>query len=378
MNIDLASTSVAILTFFGIWALMAISLNIEYGVAGIPNFGQALFVSIGAYVTGVTYTRLLPLLARRDFIHPCGTDLAAALQLRSEIIRTMPVVALTNFVITLVLAAIISGIIGYLFSYLVLRLKEEWFLALVLLVGGEIVRIFVRGFEPIVCAHNGISGVAQPFAWLGSDVGPLVFTSVVLVMAGIAYLYSERLIRSPYGRLLKAIRENEDIARSLGKNVAKTRAEVMFIGSVIAAIGGVLFALNLGFVNTNDYVVTLTLDIWVMIVLGGLGNPKGALLGTFLITVLDRVTAITAIQMNMAGFNLEFNFVRCPSLHHFRHYPVADAALSFAGNSARTRLHHRSPSNHSTRSIVGTCFCMSVLPAMTKLCPEDMVVYARS
>lgn len=310
MNIDYVSTTIAILTFFGIWSLMAISLNIEYGVAGIPNFGKALFVSIGAYTTGVTYTRLLPILAGRDFIHPCGSTLADAIQLRSDIIRTMPMVSLVNFGITLVIAAIISGIVGFVFSYLVLRLKEEWFLALVLLVGGEIVRIFVRGYQPLICANNGISAVSHPFAFIGGRAASVTFMILVLFIAFIAYLYSERLIRSPYGRLLKAIRENEDIARTLGKDVAKTKAEVMFIGSVIAAISGVLFAVNLGFVNTNDYVVTLTLDVWVMVVLGGLGNPKGALLGAFVIAVLHRFTAIAAIQMNMAGFNLEFNFVR--------------------------------------------------------------------
>jgi branched-chain amino acid transport system permease protein len=310
VNIDYIATTIAVLTFFGIWSLMAISLNIEYGVAGIPNFGKALFVSIGAYTTGVTYTRLLPILAGRDFIHPCGSTLADAIQLRSDIIRTMPVIGFVNFGITLVFAAVISGIIGFAFSYLVLRLKEEWFLALVLLVGGEIVRIFVRGYQPLICANNGISAVSQPFAFIGGRSASVAFLMLVLLIVFIAYLYSERLIRSPYGRLLKAIRENEDIARTLGKDVAKTKAQVMFIGSMIAAISGVLFAVNLGFVNTNDYVVTLTLDVWVMVVLGGLGNPKGALLGAFVIAVLDRFTAIAAIQMNMAGFNLEFNFVR--------------------------------------------------------------------
>jgi branched-chain amino acid transport system permease protein len=84
----------------------------------------------------------------------------------------------------------------------------------------------------------------------------------------------------------------------------------MFIGSAIAAVAGVLFVVNIGFASANDYVVALTLDIWVMLVLGGLGNNKGALLGAFLVTVLDRVTAVTAIQLNMLGSEFEFNYVR--------------------------------------------------------------------
>jgi branched-chain amino acid transport system permease protein len=84
----------------------------------------------------------------------------------------------------------------------------------------------------------------------------------------------------------------------------------MFIGSAIAGVAGVLFVANLGFVSANDYVVGLTLDVWVMVVLGGLGNHRGALLGALIITVLDRVTAIVAIQLDALGVNLEFNYVR--------------------------------------------------------------------
>jgi branched-chain amino acid transport system permease protein len=311
MNIDLSATLIALLTIFGISALMALSLNLEYGVAGVPNFGQVLFVSLGAYTAGLTYTRLLPALAGQSVLNPCGAGLATALQLRSEIMRLMPALGFANFTITLLIAAAVGGIVGYAISYIGLRLKQEWFLALVLLVGGEILRIVVRGYEPITCASNGISGIAQPFSWIGdARLAAVSFMLLVLILTTLAYFYTERLLRSPYGRLLKAIRENAPVARSLGKNVTRIRAQVMGIGSALAAVAGVLFALNIGFVSTNDYVVGLTLDMWVMIVLGGLGNNKGALLGALLITILDRVTAIAAIQLNMFGTDLEFNYFR--------------------------------------------------------------------
>lgn len=311
MAIDFFGTAVALATFFGISALMALSLNLEYGLAGIPNFGKAFFVSIGAYTVGVTYTRLLPLLAGQEALNPCGASLGQALQARSEIMRTLPALGLTNFAATLLLAALVGGTVGYLASYPALRLKEEWYLALVLLVGGEIVRIIVRGVEPITCAHNGISAIAQPFVWLRPAwVSSLAFAIFVLALTGLAYLYCERLVRSPYGRLLKAIREDERVARNLGKNVAQIRGQVMFIGSVLAALAGVLFAVNLGFISTNDYVVVLTLDAWVMVVLGGIGNNRGALLGALIVTVLDRATGILSIQLDMLGSQFEFNYVR--------------------------------------------------------------------
>ena len=311
MHIDLVGTTIALLTFFGISALMALSLNLEYGVAGVPNFGQVLFVSIGAYVAGMTYTRLLPLLAGQSFIEPCGSTLAQAVQLRTGIMQTLPAVGLLNFVVTLVISALVGGAVGYGISHIMLRLKQEWFLALVLLVGGEILRIVVQGYAPIACASSGLSGIAQPFSFLGdARSSSFAFMLLILVIAALAFFYCERLIRSPYGRLLKAIRENDPVARSLGKNVTRVRAQVMLIGSVIAAIAGVLFALNEGFVSTNDYVVGLTLEVWVMVVLGGLGSSRGALLGALLITILNRVTAIVALQLNMLGTDLEFNYFR--------------------------------------------------------------------
>jgi branched-chain amino acid transport system permease protein len=222
-----------------------------------------------------------------------------------------PGIGWLNFAITLLISGAIGGLVGYGISYVALRLKQEWFLALVLLVGGEIVRILVRGYAPIICASDGLSGIAQPFSWIqDARLSSELFALLVLAFTGIAYVFTERLVRSPYGRLLKAMRENDAVTRSLGKDVTRIRAQVMLIGSVIAAIAGVLFAVNVGFVSTNDYIVTLTLDVWVMIVLGGLGNNRGALLGALLITVLDRATAIFAIQMNMAGTAIEFNYFR--------------------------------------------------------------------
>ncbi len=311
MYIDLPATTIALLTFFGISAIMVLSLNLEYGLAGIPNFGKALFVSIGAYTAGWTYTHLLPWLSGRDVIDPCGSTLGQALQLRSELVKTLPAITLTNFVITLALAALIGGIIGWLASYPALRLKQEWYLALVLLVGSEVMRIAVRSYDPLICGDNGISGLAQPFAWLATPrMRSLAFALFTLALAALAYLYCEWLTRSPFGRMIKAIRENDAVAQSLGKPVARVRGQVMAIGSALAAISGVLFVVNSGFASTNDYTVALTLNVWVMAVLGGLGNQRGALLGTLVITILDRLTSIFAIQVNALGLDWEFNYAR--------------------------------------------------------------------
>src|SRR5258708_6479369 len=135
VNIDYLATGLALATFFGISALMALSLNLEYGVAGVPNFGQAMFISIGAYTAGITYTRLLPWLGGRAGVDPCGDTLAKALALRTELMTLFPTVGFLKFALTVVLALAAGGLAGYLASYVALRVWQEWYLGLVLLVG---------------------------------------------------------------------------------------------------------------------------------------------------------------------------------------------------------------------------------------------------
>src|SRR5262249_18596199 len=153
-----------VITIFGISSIMALSLNLEYGLAGIPNFGKALFVSIGAYTAGITYTHLLPALVGQPFIDPCGSSLTPALQMRIAAVQNFPAAAFLNFGLTALIAAVVGGVAGFLASYAARRVKEEWYLGLLLLVGSEVVRTLVQGYDPIICGINGLSGIVQPFS----------------------------------------------------------------------------------------------------------------------------------------------------------------------------------------------------------------------
>ncbi len=311
MSIDLLATALTVITIFSISSIMALSLNLEYGLAGIPNFGKALFVSIGAYAAGITYTHLLPALAGQPIIDPCGSNLAQALQLRIAAVQRFPGIAIVNFGLTLLIAAFVGGVAGFLTSYAARRVKEEWYLGLLLLVGSEVVRTIVQGYNPVICGINGLSGVVQPFSAIQNPtVASACFAILSMAIALVVYIFCGRLVHSPFGRLLKALRENERVTLGLGKQTSRLRAQVMFIGSAIAAIAGVLFAVNSGFVSTNDYGVGFTLDIWVMVVLGGIGNNRGAVFGALVVTVLNRATALLSIWGNSTGSRFEFNYMR--------------------------------------------------------------------
>jgi len=97
------------------------------------------------------------------------------------------------------------------------------------------------------------------------------------------HLFLEKLVHSPFGRLLRAIREDETAAQSLGKNPSRIRLTAFIIGSVIMGLSGGLYATYYAFISPQDVVPTLTFQIWAMLIVGGAGNNRGAIAGTFLI-----------------------------------------------------------------------------------------------
>ena len=111
----------------------------------------------------------------------------------------------------------------------------------------------------------------------------LLFFVVVLLILIATYVFLERLVSSPFGRLLRAIREDEEAARSLGKNPARIRLTAFITGSVILGLAGGLYGTFYAFVSPQDVLPTLTFQIWAMLIVGGAGNNRGAIFGAFLI-----------------------------------------------------------------------------------------------
>jgi branched-chain amino acid transport system permease protein len=229
---------------------------------------------------------------------------------RISITQSNAYAALLTFLIALVLAALISGAFGYLVSYPAIRIREEWFLAMVLLVTGEIVRVVVRSYEPIVNGYNGVL-IPNPFGWLrDSDQISLAYMVVILAIAACVYIYVNRLVNSPFGRLLKSMRDDQIASTSLGKDLVKVRGQVLIIGSALAGLAGVLYAYYSGYVNPDDFIPIRTFDVWVMVVLGGLANNRGVMLGAVIMTAIDRGTQILAIQLQTIGGITELNYLR--------------------------------------------------------------------
>jgi branched-chain amino acid transport system permease protein len=306
MAIEIVTLLSTILTFFGIYLILALSLNLEYGFGGQPNFGKVFFYSTGAYVSAMFTVDIITWLA--SITEPLCYAISATP--RNNFAAANPPIIIGIFVASLLLALAIGAAFGYIFSYPTLKLREDY-LAITLLMVGEISRLFVRSTDFIVCGTHGLGGIPNPFIWLGNANAIMgSYAVVVLALAFACYVFAQRLVNSPYGRVLKAIRDDETVAMGLGKVVPWRRGEILAIGSALAAMAGVLYAFFINFVQPDDFVTLRTVDAWVIVILGGLASNRGTVLGAFIFTLLDRLSRLILVEILNVQLPFEINYVR--------------------------------------------------------------------
>jgi len=289
--------------YYGVYLILALSLNLEAGFAGQPNFGKVFFFSLGAYATGIVVTNLLSYLGNI----PGGIFSPGGVNLRTQYAASNPMAAVFVFVVACVASVIVGGLFGYLVSYPALRLRADY-LAITLFMTAAISQNFVSSYPNIAGGANGLGGIPGPFVWLGN--GELELAAYAALVLGIAFLLSlllDRTLNSPYGRLLKAIRDDSTVAESFGKVTPSRKAQVLIIASGIAALAGALYTLFISFEAADSFVSTWTVDAWIMVILGGIANNRGALLGAFVLTILDSTSMlILAVVGSSQGFVLVY------------------------------------------------------------------------
>ncbi len=257
----------------------------------------------------------LPLLSGTAVGNICNVSAELS---RENIALAYPAISVSVWVIALAFAMLAGGIMGLVVSYPALRVKEEWFLSMILLVGGETFRIVVTNTPQIGCGFNGLAGITTPFYWMSSyfPSGPLqaevptgLYAAVIVALALGCFVVAQKICNSPYGRLLKSIRDDKVAAESLAKDVSKVRKQIMVIGSVMAGLAGALYVYYIGVATPEDYIPALTFSIWVMMILGGYANNSGLLVGAFVITMLDRGSLVSGILLQSYLANLNPNLI---------------------------------------------------------------------
>lgn len=245
------------MTIVSIYAILVMGLNLQWGYTGLFNAGVVAFFAIGAYGTAI-------------LSGPENDRLIGGFDL--------------NYAVGLGGGVIFAGIAGLIVALATLRLREEY-LAIATFGVAISVQLVALNFTSLTGGANGIVGLPRPFAGLFSDnnVYAVFFLCLVLAIAFVIYVALERAVRSPWGRVLRAIREDEIAALSLGKNPVKIRLQSFVLGSAIMGLAGGIYVGFIGFVSPIDFMPILTFQIWAMLIVGGSGNNRGAVLGCLLV-----------------------------------------------------------------------------------------------
>lgn len=248
----------------GIYAVFCLGLNIQWGYTGLFNIGIAGFFCVGAYASALITTPEPTGLYAQYVQQVVGLDLP--------------------FIMGLLGAALICGIIAFLIGIPTLKLREDY-LAIATIGIAETFRLIFNNERTLANGPRGLMGLPQPLQGL---VDPrhynYIYLAIVIIIMVVIYLAIERGIRSPWGRVLRAIREDEISAAMSGKDIFNFKMQSLVFGSMIMGIGGALYAHYTKAISPDVFTPLYgTFIIWVMLMAGGSGNNKGAILGAYAI-----------------------------------------------------------------------------------------------
>jgi branched-chain amino acid transport system permease protein len=250
--------------------LLSLGLTLHYGLTGLINFGHVGFFCIGAYAGAILSTK-----------------------------AGMPLI------VGFVAAAVLAGVAAWPLGLVSLRLRDDYF-AIVTLGFSETVRLVVTSEQWLTNGVQGIPGIPRLFEGLGVGMpSALAILGVLLAVNAAAVLLFFRLVKSPFGRVIEAIRDNEEAVRALGKDPARFKIRVLVLGAALAGIAGAFYAHYIGYVVPDQFIPLVTFYVWMAIIMGGVGRISGAVVGTVLLMLFlegsrflrDIVPFISAVDM---------------------------------------------------------------------------------
>ncbi len=289
-GIDIVAFSISLATAFALFLAVSLTLNIEAGYTGIPNFGKVMFVAGGAALAGSVSGRLATLILAINTNGDYNTHIAQIITKINTGLSNNPILSIELLLTGVALAAGIGGGLGLLASYPAIRLREDY-LGMLLLASAQLFQIFLGGYQPFIGGTQGIE-VPDVFQWaeIGTGVRDVAVLGVLAIFVVLVYIYAERMARSPLGRTLRAVRDNEHAARALGKNDVAIRRNVIVIASAICGMAGALITFWVSSVGPDTWTrVTWTFWPWVIVILGGAANNAGVALGALVFTFIMEI-----------------------------------------------------------------------------------------
>ena len=274
-----------------IYAIFSMGLNVHWGYTGLLNYGIAGFFALGAYASALVTSRL-----------PTGE---LAHYVKQAFGLGLP------FLVGIAAGAVVAGIFAAIVGLLTLRLSEGY-LAISTIGIAESIRIFFNNESWLANGPQGLIGIKQPLRGIVQPASyPFIYLVIVLIFLLIIYVAVERGIRSPWGRVLRAIREDEIMASADGKNVFFFKLQSLVFGAMIMGVGGALYAHYSAAIQPGVFEPLFgTFIIWAMLTLGGTGNNKGAIIGAFIVWALWSWSTFLIMKVVPAGFETRAPYIR--------------------------------------------------------------------
>jgi branched-chain amino acid transport system permease protein len=254
-----------IIVISGIYIILALSLNLIVGFTGLPALGHAAFSCIGAYTSS--------LLALNLGLSPW---------------------------VGLILGACLAGLSGVVIGYPAVRLKGDY-LALATFGLGVIVYSVAKNWVSLTRGPMGLPGIPG-FSIFGYDLSE-IWQYLILVgfFVLITIFVINRIVKSPFGRVLRSIREDEVASEALGKDVNKHKLIVFVVGAFFAGVGGSLYAHYITFIDPSSFTVTESITILLMVIFGGMGSIQGSVVGAVILVVIPELLRFLGVPSSIAA-----------------------------------------------------------------------------
>lgn len=262
--------SAFVLTNALIYGILALGLNTQYGLAGQANFGFVALFAAGAFATS------LAVLPPPDSAEYMGTyDIGFGLP----------------WIVAVLIAAVVAGFLALVMGLVCLRLGGHY-LAMVTFAMAMVFGSFLANEEWLTRGQFGISPIPQPLRDQVENASDYIYLYLGLTIAAtiVAYVLAERAARAPFGRVLRGIREDEVAARSLGKPAGIFKLKAFVLGGVLAGLAGAVWVGSIGAVHVGQFIPVVTFNVWLAVLLGGVGNNRGVLVGALLLVLIREST----------------------------------------------------------------------------------------
>lgn len=268
---------IRIINLSGIYITLGLSMNLINGFTGMFSLGHAGFMAIGAYTVGIL-TMPIPMKEMNFFMQPIVPFLANLEW---------------GFLSSLLAAGVVAGLFGVLIGAPVLRLTDDY-LAIATLGFAEIIRVVFTNTQSLTNGALGLKGIPNyTNTWWSWGVAFVTIGFITFLMKG------------SYGKAFMAIREDEVAARAMGVNLFKHKVMSFSFGSFFAGVAGGLLAALLGTIDPNMFRITLTFNILLIVVLGGLGKTAGTVIAAVIVTVMMEVLRFLDESINLGFVQLK-------------------------------------------------------------------------